>query len=267
MNLPSGFPAQIPSLYVQNEGEDVSTKVALTLTRAPEKFVIRLTGGCGEMSERDAEPMYDLFTHGFGGDYKGALVFGGTQMRLRADPSMVYPGITEIAPRIASECPEAIVLGIVPRQGDLKLSPHGMIVSDELGKDFFTIVHPQQHTCLVVQHSVDTGVIWDAEYLICASIVQHLQDFAGWKALLVAYNGGGVTEREIMLWAQRGWPVLLIAESGRVSERLAKDSEFLRLHPSVHVAENYAPALRLKLTELGAVKPTRANIRLVNSST
>lgn len=264
--LGPNLPAHIPSLYIQNKGEDVSTKVALSLTRATRKFVIRLTGGCGDMAPEDAESMYALFVNGFGTEYSGALIFGGTQMRLKDNPLAVHHGITEVAPQIARQSRESIVLGIVPRREDLKLSPYGMVISDEGDKPFFTIIHPDQDVCLVIQSSVDEGVIWDAEYLMSADIVQHLRVFAGWQSLLIAYNGGSVTEREILLWARNGWPVLLIAESGRMAERYANDREFLLSHPSVHVVDNSSVALSLKLTELGAIERTRTKMRALKTS-
>ena len=43
----------IPSLYMQNKGEK-SVKIALRLTSAPSRVVVRITGGCGNMSVNDA---------------------------------------------------------------------------------------------------------------------------------------------------------------------------------------------------------------------
>jgi len=245
-----GFIPHAPSLYLQSEGEDLSTKVALSLTRAPVHHIVRLTGGCGDMSAEDARGLYDFFAGAFTG-FRGAMLFGGTQMLQRDDPKKIVPGITEVAPLIRKENPESIVLGIVPRTNDLKLSSYGMVVSEESEKNYFTIVHPDQDMCVVIQHSVDTGVSWDAEYLFAEKVVENLVHFCGWKQLLIAYNGGGVTEREIRLWAKHDWPVLLIEGSGRTCDALAKDPAFLRKHPSVVVVPKNATLVRTKLLELG----------------
>jgi hypothetical protein len=256
------FKPQSPSLYVQNDGEDLSTKVALSLTRAQKRFVVRLTGGCGYMSAQDAEGLYSLFTHAFDG-YRGAVLCGGTQMLTKDNPKVVVPGITEIAPRIREQNEGSVVLGIVPRTGELKLTQHGMVVDSDAGEDYFTIIHPQQDMCMVVQHSVDTGVSWDAEYLFSQQVIESLVEFSGWKHLLVAYNGGSVTEKEVLLWAQRAWPVVLVAGSGRTCDKLAGDKDFLRENPSVMVVSKTAIALRTKLRELGAIDATPPRLAVV----
>lgn len=247
---------RIPLLFIQNKGEDVSTKIALSLTRAREKTVIRLTGGCGNMSAQDANGLYqmflDAFDSEFGGAYLfgGAFLFGGTQMRLRSDTSTILPGITEIIPLLKEQCPESVSLGIVPKTSDLIISENlGLIVSDD-SPDFITIIHPNQDNCLLVQQSVDEGVDWDAEYLMCIKIIRHLVDYAGWRNLLISYNGGTVTEKEILAWARSGWPVLLIKDSGRKSGEYATNQEFLNLYPNVHVALKDSISIKEKLKEL-----------------
>lgn len=251
----TGITPTVPSLYIQNEGENLSTKVALSLTRANDRYVIRLTGGCGKMSAEDAQGLYSLFTGAFSSDFRGALLFGGTRILRRSVGEAIVPGVTEVAPLIRKNCPESVVLGIVPRTEDLKVSQHGMIVCDEDDTDYFTIIHPDQDFCVIIQHSVDAGVVWDAEYIFSGQVVDHLVQFGGWKQLLIAYNGGEVTEREIIFWAEKGWPVLLIDGSGRATERLAKDENFLKKYPNVQVVWKHATEIRSRLCELGALPP------------
>ncbi len=84
-----------------------------------------------------------------------------------------------------------------------------------------------------------------------------------WKSLLVVYNGGTVTKREIELWqawAQREpgqWNILLIKDSGRVAteycELLETNEEFRTANPCFHVAENDPASINSKLDELGAM--------------
>jgi hypothetical protein len=242
-----------PSLYIKQIGEKTAN-LSLKLTTAKRKIVVRFTGGCGGMSSQDAENLYDLFMEAFAG-FDGAILFGGTRMIMRHDSKIVLPGITEIPPLIRKKCPEAVVLGVVPKTNELKIVNQGIVVSEEDGNDFFTIVHPDQDHCLIVQKSVDDNVGWEAEFKECMSITSDLISFANFKSLLISYNGGGVTEKEILATAEKGWPILLIADSGRKTEEYAKNEKFLADYPNVHVAEKTAESIRDQLMSLGAIKP------------
>jgi hypothetical protein len=252
-------------LYVQNVGEDVSTKVALSLTQARERLVVRFTGGCGLMSDEDARAMQHLLTEPFR-DFGGAILFGGTQMVSRDNPSQVIPGITEIPPLIRDMCPDARVLGVVARTSDFQILPGlGLIVSNEPSRSYATIAHPNQDVCLVLQKSVDQTTVWDTEYQVCEHIVRHLVDYAQWRPLLFVYNGGGITEKEILLWAKNEWPILLVRGSGRKADQYANDENFLLANPCVTVAETTTWSIRDRLEELGAIpiSSRKAELRLI----
>lgn len=244
-----------PTLFVQSLGERLSSSVTLSLTNARDKYLIRLTGGCGYMSLEDAEGLYDLFVDAFADEFHGAILFGGTQMRMKEDVTIVRPGITEVVPRIKKRSPNTITLGVVPRVEGMRLSKAGgLIVYDDPVDPYFTQVHPDQDLCVIVQNSVDTDTVWDTEYVFVERATQTLEQICHWKQLLIAYNGGGVTEKEILLWCKHGWPVLLINGSGRTSgERLANDAVFLAANKNVHVAEKNTASIRAKLQELGAI--------------
>jgi len=249
MNAESHDGTLIPSLYVQNRGEK-SVKVALGLTKAPSRVVLRITGGCGNMSAGDAFGMYSLFVNTLEG-FDGGILFGGTRM-VSKETGDILPSVTEIPTRIRVKAPGAIILGVVPRTGELKLIPGiGMVVSDDPQSTFRTIIHPDQNTCVLVQQSVDTGVEWEAEYRVCLEIIQSLRDFANWQSVLISYNGGSVTRKEIVETADRGWPVVLVNDSGRVTEEFAKDETFLQAHPNVFVAEKTSKSLREIFAKLG----------------
>ena len=252
----------VPSLYIQNKGEH-STNLALRLTQARDRFIVRLTGGCGNMSPQDAKGLTDLFAQAFEG-FAGAMIFGGTRMLSYPDFKKIKFGITEIPPLIGEKNPDAVTLGVIPRTQELGLSPHGLLVADEKEKGFITIVHPQQDICLVVQISADNAQTWDAEVDECLEITKNLREFAGWNSLLISYNGGSVTEKEIVKTAQLGWPILLINGSGRKTEEYANNTEFLHKFPNVHVAENTAKSLKEKLFVLEALK--RNNFSLVEKT-
>ena len=228
-------------------------------TRAQHRYLVRITGGCGFMTPQDAHGLYDLYADAFRGDFKGAFLFGGTQMRRKDTPDTVIPSITEVVPCIRRRCPNTVALGVVPRieiDGNiqhLQLVRTGILVYDEPGEEYYTQIHPEQDMCVVVQGSADQGVMWDAEMLFARKAAQLLSQGAGWKQLLISYNGGGVTEKEILQWAQLGWPVLLINGSGRTTEKYANDAQFLSDHPNVHVVERTSASIRTKLIELGAI--------------
>lgn len=244
----------VPSLYIKRVGE-TSTKAELRLTTAAHRFVVRFTGGCGYMSAEDAQGLYALFQEAFQG-FAGAILYGGTRMVDRNDPSIVVPGITEIPPLIWQDNPTASILGVVPRSGDLQISDLGMIVSDEPSSDYITIIHPHQSQCLVVQQSADKGADWTAEFKECLRITNDLRSYVDWNSLLISYNGGGVTEQEILATAEKGWPVLLINGSGRKSEEYANNEEFLQNYPNVLVAEKSAESIRSALVRTGALQLT-----------
>lgn len=249
----------IPSLFVQNKGEE-STKLALRLTQAKTKVVVRFTGGCGFMQAQDAQGLYQLFVEAFEG-FSGALLFGGSRMVRRADHSLVVPGITEVPPLIRFHNPDCIILGVVPKSEELSLELGlGMVVAQNLGKDYLTIINPDQDLCLVVQQSVDHEVSWDAEFEECIRITENLREYAGWQSLLVSYNGGSVTRKEIMQTAQLGWPVLLIQDSGRVSEELSKDEGFLRTYPNVMTSRKESGHIRKSLQQLRVLPPDRLQL-------
>ncbi len=258
-----GFIPHMPSCYFLQAGEE-STKIALSLTTAAHHFAIRLTGGCGYMSEHDAEQLYDLFCTALTG-YQGVILFGGTRMVQRNDYAKVIPSITEIASQVKAQNPALKLLGIVPKTCDTKLHPQlGMVVGDEPGTEYLTITHPNQDMCMVVQPSVDTFASWEHEFIECMNITRSLRDYANWKSVLISYNGGGVTEKEILTTAKAGWPVLLINNSGRISEQYANDHAFLVSYPNVLVAEKNAESIRQALFQVGALMASTQPLTLVS---
>lgn len=249
----------VPSLFIKSKGEQ-TTKLTLRLTTAPRKVVVRLTGGCGCMSSADAQGMEALFTEAFSG-FDGALLFGGTRMLARTDQEHIVPGVTEVAALIRRTNPHCVSLGVVPRTQDLRISDAGMVVQDDPRDEYVTIIHPHQDMCLVVQTNVDDPAIWDAEFLECARIIDDLRTYASFQHLLICYNGGGTTERELLHHVQRGWPVLLVAGSGRITDRYANDETFLAKHPSVQVCQMDAAQIRHQLVISGMLPPDK--LRLV----
>jgi hypothetical protein len=135
-----------------------------------------------------------------------------------------------------------------------------MIVANNVEDPYFTVIHPEQDITLVVQVSADNPEVWDAEYRECLSITNDLKEYCNFKSVLISYNGGSVTEREILRTAERGWPVILIKDSGRKTDEYANNREFLALRTNVRVVERSAAALRAALAEFGAVPERRLQI-------
>jgi hypothetical protein len=242
-------PLVIPSLYVKSRNEE-SVKLALLLTRAKSNFVVRFTGGCGSMTPEYARDVYELLSEPFSG-FNGAILFGGTRMLNKKD-FKVIPGITEIPPLIKKNNPDAVILGVVPKSSDMGISnEYGLIIDSESEHDFITVVHPDQDICLVVQQSVDHEASWEAEYEECINIISNLRKFASWKSLLISYNGGNTTEKEILATAKLNWPILLIKDSGGKTEKYSKDADFLSAYPNVFVAEKDAASIRSYLRKIG----------------
>ena len=245
----------VPRLYVKSRGEQ-TTKLALQLTRAPRKCVIRFTGGCGKMTPEDAAGLHDMFAQALVG-FDGAMLFGGTRMLSCDDPDTVVPGITEVPPALRALCPNAVLLGVVPKTQDLSLSDHGMVISSEKGTPYFTVIHPTQDIVLVVQTSADDVEVWDAEQQECLRITEDLRSYAGFSSVLVSYNGGTVTGREINAVADRNLPVVLVQGSGRVTDELAADKAWLAAHHNVVVASKDPLSLRRAFAHFGAVPEQR----------
>lgn len=256
--------ADTPSLFIQT-GEDKSQLFGLNFARDCRHFVMRGTGGCGLMSESDAVGMRNLrlALSGQSDDgstherFSGYCLFGGTRMVRKDDPTFIVPGITEVFPAISKYCTDSALLGVIVKAGHLRYTPYGLVVHDEPDNDYITIVHPTQTSSVILQPSSDSTASWDDEWKECVRICDSLRQ-ANWKGLLLAYNGGGVTDREVRTWAKLGktdpfWQVLLVKGSGRKCDELAGDEEFLAEHPTVHVCENNVESMRQKLLELGAL--------------
>jgi hypothetical protein len=254
-------------------GRKTSVDFALSFSeQAARPFVLRLTGGCANMTAADAIGMRNLADalRGFKGSkdlprFEGFALFGGTQMISIHDPAQVVPGITEIFPSIAQNLPGLVMLGIVPGFRQLLVSKEpGLIGKNILDiqpkKGVITTVHPDLRSVLLVEPEPNNEEIWDDEWKECARYIRTLHE-RNWKSLLIVYNGGSVSERELKFWAQAGrqepgrWNVLLIKESGRIADQYAEDQAFLDEHPGVFVAENDVEHINETLYKLDALVP------------
>lgn len=262
----------VQSLHFQ-VGRKTSVDFALSFSeQAARPFVLRLTGGCADMTTADAIGMRNLkdALRGYKGrkqlpQFEGFALFGGTQMISIHDPSKVVPGITEIFPEIAAELPGLVMLGVVPGFRQILTSKEPGLVGKNIlefqpKKGVITTVHPDLRSVLLVEPDPNNEQIWDDEWKECARYIRTLHE-RNWKSLLVVYNGGSVSERELKFWAGAGnrepgkWNVLLIKDSGRIADQYATDETFLKEHPGVFVAENDVEDINDKLYKLDALIP------------
>ena len=216
---------------------------------------IRWTGGCGLMKAEDWIGLRKL-CDGFvlAGEYAlGHHLLGGTRMRGYWTPDQIIPGITEVPVWVRDQLETGMRLyGITPRiQEPLVNDRFGTIVSVDEDKEhpyggYFTTLRGDVDVLLYYQASANHEAKYDDERKRAIDIVDRLVS-RDWPALLVSYNGGGVTKREILHWCDRlahspTWQararVLLIKDSGRVSSELASDEAFLANNPWVIVSSS-----------------------------
>jgi hypothetical protein len=262
----------VQSLHFQR-GRQSSVDFALSFSeQAARPFVLRLTGGCADMTAADAIGMRNLADalRGFKGrkqlpKFEGFALFGGTQMVSSHDPTQIVPGITEIFPSVSQDLPGMVMLGVVPGFRQILTSKEpGLvgknILSFEPKKGVITTIHPDLRSVLLVEPEPNNEEIWDDEWKECARYIRTLHE-RNWTSLLVVYNGGSVSERELKFWAQAGrqdpgrWNVLLIKDSGRITSKYSCDEAWLAEHPGVYCAENDVEDINEKLYKLDALVP------------
>jgi hypothetical protein len=233
--------------------DDRTMKVALRLGSAAARAVVRLTGGCGNMTAEFSALMNGTLLPAFDG-FRGTLLFGGTRMVSMQDYRTVVPGITEVAPRIAARNEGVVMVGVAPRVGETIAVPGvGHVLYIEPKKGYVTIVHPDQFAFVLLQKNADHGEPWEAEYKRCIELIKDMREVISFESLHVAYNGGEYTEMEILAIAELGWPQLLIEGSGGVADQYARDKAFRIRYPNVHSCLNNAAAVRRSLIELNVL--------------
>lgn len=244
-------------LYHMHTREHFSQKISLSLASAETNFLVRLTGGAAKIDIDKGFDAIRLLTTAFRG-YSGVMLYGGTRViGYRRHGPTVIPSIMEVPPILQSQNPNMVTFGIVPRSEEHFLCEHGIIVSQNPELGCVTIINPNQTVCLTVQQDVDTPATYDVEWQYCLyHVVETFMKYgkrANYGCALVSYEGGTYTKKEILAWASRNLPVILCAGSGRTTDVLARDKQWLADHPSVVVCED-ASEIRQTLTNLGGLK-------------
>jgi len=205
-----------------------STRAAVFLASAPNKKVVRLTGGAGGMAASQANEMYDMFVSAFKG-CEVALIAGGTRMLAAPGYTQVKPSITEVLPKIIACSPKARAIGVVPRIDNMVLHNGNLVIYRE--PEHINIIHPKLHSCIILQYA-DRGLkdLWTKEWQASLEYMELLRDSGGYEPLHIVYNGGMYTEQELLhvakLTKRKQARLLLIEGSGRMASKYAADKAF-----------------------------------------
>ncbi len=237
-------------------GTEESVEKAFEFARAGlPTFATRFTGmsGFGEAKERAKLPILgEVFKK-----RRGAFLFGGTEIRSLIPPHEVIPTIMSVPLWAKESCLDdktMALFAITPRVDRLKVTQKfGNIILVEPEHGYFTRMVPHQALAVLLQTSPDDHSDWSQEWKECLSVIERLLR-RRWGSLLVSFNGGAETAKEIKAHAKLGWPVLLIEDSGRMTEELAKNESFRAEYPNVHSALCDVESINFKLDELGVPK-------------
>jgi hypothetical protein len=227
-----------------------SLRAAMDLVSPEWKTLIRLMGGCGGMSPDDVSGMSECARRSFKG-FRGGIVIGGSRMydraALKERRKVIVPGITEMIDDILDVAPNAVVIGVAPRQSDLVyIEGFGNVISD--GEDpfdptkntpYITFIHPSLKLCLLLQYSADRPLdSWSHEWKTALRYMEMARTGtqAGFRTAYVVYNGGRETEKELQYLVRfpqdpsNPRTIVLISDSGRVATQYANDPEFRTTH-------------------------------------
>lgn len=221
------------TLLVMNQGDPLPAVFALIGTTVKRRVCLRLTGGCSGMSAEDKAAMLDYFDKAFRG-FEGLFFSGATRSEKDGE---VDPMITDIPVFLVPHNPGAKVLGTVPRTELFTLQgEHSRLVLDSGG----TGLNPGYSGILVVQKDPQEPLGWDGDLAKYFELMEQWHKHGGFEAVgVAAWNGGGVTAKEIEESARRGWPTILVKGSGRKADEYsakleAGDHEFLAKLPPDH---------------------------------
>lgn len=201
------------NLIVMNATDGLPAAFALMGTRAEQKVAIRLAGGCKGMNGDDKTNMIDFFRTALEG-FRGLIWSGGTRAVRDGEVDIM---VTDVPGVIAADNPGCVALGTTPRTDMLRLQGESRLVLDEWGQ----FLNPTMSGILVVQNGPDGQMEWDGDVDTYFRLMENWRQYAGFSAIgLIAWNGGEVTRDEIYRAAKKGWPVILIRGSGRVTDEI-----------------------------------------------
>ncbi len=269
--VPQELWQQLARGRLANNGNELSMdQMVKILDYARDPSLVRITGGCGLMEASHWKGMLRLFRDSFAG-FGGAILVGGTRMLVEENgqpTSTIKPGITEIPMVLRRACPDAVIGGLVLGTERYNVGEKTVLFDRQpwsLGQryaeqnKFTTILNPEIEYFMYVDHANLPGNRkWDAEYQDAISIAKTMctserPGLRKFDPLLVVYNGGGTTEREVRAWCDLKWPVMLIEGSGRIADTLAHDASFLAENKNVFTVDRDAELINLMLQARGII--------------
>ena len=225
---------EVKVIITDKRRNDVPVYAAALAGRAAAPVALRIAGGCSNMSKADKVGMLAFFEEALAG-FEGIITSGSTRA---ADKSTGEwdPMVTDIPAVIAARNPRCVTLGTAPRTSEyFRLVEDSRFVLDESG----TGPNPGMHVILLVQDGHSDKLDWDGDLDLTFDLMDVWRQAAGFRIGWIGWNGGGVTERELLRAAGKGWPVFLAGGSGRKTDELiakltAKDPELLDRFPNGH---------------------------------
>jgi hypothetical protein len=241
-------------LIVMDRREGFPTTFALLATTAADKVVLRVSGGCKGMDANDKQQMLTYFSEALAG-FRGMIWSGAT--RQVDKEGALDPMVTDVPGVIAATNPECVALGSAPRTDYLRLKGESSLVLDSYG----TLPNPTMTGILVVQNGADGKSDWDGDLDAAFTLMSDLVSAAAFKrAGVIAWNGGLVTEDEVLRSAKQGWPTFVVRGSGRLADEISQklesgNQELLSKLPKNHrlriVERDNSFTLRSQLQEFG----------------
>ncbi len=250
--------AEGAELLVMKCDEALPVSFALMGTTVRDKVVLRIAGGCKNMSHEDRLGMLDYYATALGG-YRGLLFSGGT--RNLTEFGEVDPMVTEIPGLIAMLNKECVALGTMPRTDTMRLAGELRLTLDSHG----TIPNPNMDGLLVVQKGASAldRLDWNGDLPAYFGLMENWLQCGGFTAGgLVSWNGGAVTREEIVGCLSRGWPAFLVEGTARVTDEVIDEVRKgavdgvaeKNLKHAVIVSKSDPGTLRTALIEYGFLK-------------
>lgn len=237
-------------LVMERSASDLPVSFALLATRAAEKVAIRVTGGCSNMGPEDKVQMIEYFRAAFLG-FAGVIWSGGTRNVTGDD--QLDPMVTDVPGFVALDNPTCMALATTPRTGTLQI--RGLDSRFQLDDDG-TLPNPGVAAMLIVQNGADGESGWDGDLDAYFRLMGQWKSAGGFTALgVVAWNGGGVTKKELDRAIAAGWPTIIVNGSGRAAdEYAAKVASGELTAPNVVVVDRADPnTLRAALVAHGFI--------------
>lgn len=170
----------------------------------------RLAGGCSGMSDEQREAVVPYFVEALKG-YDGVSISGGTSS---GDGKLMVTNVPSALVKAGNPC---VALGTIPRTADMAIPKDGSVSVSE----YDDRVDTDQHAVAVLQKNASEVLDWDGDLEAYLDYLENLRRDAGYAVAVIAFNGGGVTKKEIEGALRRSIPVIVVVESGRAADEFA----------------------------------------------